>query len=65
MATQLLVEFDNMVVKHVPREANFVANELAQIAPGYRMKSSILRQLVKARPTFVSFDQREYALLTN
>lgn len=59
ISTRLLAEFDSVVVKHVPRESKFIANELAQIALGYKIKPSTLKQLIEVRPTFVSFDQRE------
>ena len=43
MATHLLVKFDNVIIEHVPRELNYEANELAQIALGYKIKPSTLR----------------------
>ncbi|KAL1318352.1 hypothetical protein AAHE18_15G200100 [Arachis hypogaea] len=46
VATELLSKFDNIIVRHVPRELNQEANELAQIASRYKIKPSTLEKLV-------------------
>ncbi|XP_015946068.1 uncharacterized protein LOC107471140 [Arachis duranensis] len=45
VAIKLLSEFDNVIVRHVPRELNQEANKLAQIASRYKIKPSTLEKL--------------------
>ncbi|GKV01316.1 hypothetical protein SLEP1_g13876 [Rubroshorea leprosula] len=43
LAVQLLEEFDDMSIKHVPRNQNYEANEMAQIASGLRIPEGYLK----------------------
>ncbi|XP_015970564.1 uncharacterized protein LOC107494047 [Arachis duranensis] len=45
VATELLSKFDSVIVRHVPRELNQEANELAQIASRYKIKPATLEKL--------------------
>ncbi|GKV12837.1 hypothetical protein SLEP1_g23931 [Rubroshorea leprosula] len=45
-AIQLLEEFDDVSLKHIPRNMNIEANELAQIASGVKMLEGILEKVV-------------------
>ncbi|KAL1352493.1 hypothetical protein AAHE18_06G171000 [Arachis hypogaea] len=59
VATKLLSEFDNVIVKHVPRELNQEADELAQIASRYKIKPSTLEKLVRINDIFMPLRERE------
>ncbi|XP_020970106.1 uncharacterized protein LOC110268352 [Arachis ipaensis] len=63
VATKLLSEFDNVIVRHVPRELNQEANKLAQIASRYKIKSSTLEKLVRIKDIFMPLREREVLLL--
>ncbi|GKU85793.1 hypothetical protein SLEP1_g415 [Rubroshorea leprosula] len=45
-AIQLLEEFDDVSLKHIPRNMNIEANELAQIASGVKMPEGILEKVI-------------------
>nr|XP_025678255.1 uncharacterized protein LOC112778105 [Arachis hypogaea] len=59
VATELLSKFDNIIVRHVPRELNQEANELAQIASRYKIKPSTLEKLVRIKDIFMPLRERE------
>ncbi|XP_072076561.1 uncharacterized protein [Arachis hypogaea] len=59
VATKLLSEFDNVIVRHVPRELNQEANKLAHIASRYKIKSSTLEKLVRIKDIFMPLRERE------
>ncbi|XP_024172204.1 uncharacterized protein LOC112178269 [Rosa chinensis] len=40
-ALELLVQFDDVDLQHIPRELNFTANELAQLATGITLKYGV------------------------
>ncbi|XP_072071877.1 uncharacterized protein [Arachis hypogaea] len=63
VATKLLSEFDNVIVRQVPRELNQEANELAQIALRYKIKFSTLEKLVRINDIFMPLREREVLLL--
>ncbi|GKV01604.1 hypothetical protein SLEP1_g14149 [Rubroshorea leprosula] len=46
-AIQLLEEFDDVSLKHIPRNMNIEANELAQIASGVKMPKGILEKVIR------------------
>ncbi|OMO95998.1 reverse transcriptase [Corchorus capsularis] len=46
LATQLLEEFDNVSVEHVPRHMNEGANVAAQLASGITFRDEIMRKVV-------------------
>ena len=43
LALRLLDQFDDVIIWHVPREENFEANELAQLATRYKINTSMLK----------------------
>ncbi|GKV36311.1 hypothetical protein SLEP1_g44457 [Rubroshorea leprosula] len=45
-AIQLLEEFDDVSLKHIPRNMNIEANELGQIASGVKMPEGILEKVI-------------------
>ncbi|XP_072054237.1 uncharacterized protein [Arachis hypogaea] len=59
MVTKLLSEFDNVIVRHDPRELNQEANKLAQIASRYKIKPSTLEKLVRIKDVFIPLRERE------
>ncbi|XP_016199503.1 uncharacterized protein LOC107640499 [Arachis ipaensis] len=59
VATELLSKFDSVIVRHVPRELNQEANELAQIASRYKIKPSTLEKLVRIKDIFMPLRERE------
>ncbi|KAL1291506.1 hypothetical protein AAHE18_20G204700 [Arachis hypogaea] len=59
VATELLSKFDNIIIRHVPRELNQEANELAQIASRYKIKPSTLEKLVRIKDIFMPLRERE------
>ncbi|XP_024199772.1 uncharacterized protein LOC112202965 [Rosa chinensis] len=44
---ELLVQFDDMDLEHIPRERNFVAYELAQLAIGITLKYGVRERILK------------------
>ena len=53
IASSLLNCFDHIVVEHVPRLKNQEANDLAQIASGYKMSKEKLTQLIEIKEKMV------------
>lgn len=53
-ATQLLEHFEVTDIRHVPRKENQEANELAQIASGYKMSKSKFQDMIEVREKMVS-----------
>nr|KYP36187.1 Uncharacterized protein Mb2253c family [Cajanus cajan] len=45
-AAQLLNAFDEVELQHIPRNSNTIANELAQIASGYKVSKEYLEYLI-------------------
>ncbi|GKV05136.1 hypothetical protein SLEP1_g17178 [Rubroshorea leprosula] len=46
LAVQLLEEFDDVSIRHVPRDQNYEANEMAQIASGLRIPEGMMQKVV-------------------
>ncbi|GKV43753.1 hypothetical protein SLEP1_g51005 [Rubroshorea leprosula] len=46
LAVQLLEEFDDVSIRHVPRDQNYEANEMAQIASGLRIPEGVMQKVV-------------------
>ncbi|GKV11366.1 hypothetical protein SLEP1_g22629 [Rubroshorea leprosula] len=46
LAVQLLEEFDDVSIKHVPRDQNYEANEMAQIASSLRIPEGVMQKVV-------------------
>ncbi|KAM5585183.1 hypothetical protein ABKV19_004533, partial [Rosa sericea] len=46
-ALELLLQFDDVDLEHIPRERNFAANELAQLATGITLKYGVRERLLK------------------
>ncbi|GKV01311.1 hypothetical protein SLEP1_g13872 [Rubroshorea leprosula] len=58
LAVQLLEEFDDVSIKHVPRDQNYEANEMAQIASGLRIPEGAgikMRWLIRRHGFFWPF----------
>ncbi|XP_050890648.1 uncharacterized protein LOC127096070 [Lathyrus oleraceus] len=53
-ATRLLEHFEVADIRHVPRGENQEANELAQVASGYKMSKSKLQDMIEVRGKMVS-----------
>ena len=49
VANRLLRKFEYMDIKHIPRLKNQEANDLAQIASGYKVSKEKLEELVEVR----------------
>ena len=59
MVARLLCEFYNVVLRHILREFNKEANELAQVASNYKVNSLALRELIIVNESFVPFQEGE------
>ncbi|GKV52216.1 hypothetical protein SLEP1_g58805 [Rubroshorea leprosula] len=46
LTVQLLEEFDDVSIRHVPRDQNYEANEMAQIASGLRIPKGVMQKVV-------------------
>ncbi|GKV04389.1 hypothetical protein SLEP1_g16547 [Rubroshorea leprosula] len=46
LAVQLLEEFDDVSIRHVSRDQNYEANEMAQIASGLRIPKGVMQKVV-------------------
>ncbi|KAI5351103.1 hypothetical protein L3X38_003994 [Prunus dulcis] len=46
-ARNLLAEFREATWEHIPREKNFAANEMAQMATGVQMPEDYLQRIIK------------------
>ncbi|XP_061998938.1 uncharacterized protein LOC133716236 [Rosa rugosa] len=46
-ALTLLAQFDDLDLEHIPRERNFAANELAQLATGITLKYGVRERILK------------------
>ncbi|GKV36587.1 hypothetical protein SLEP1_g44699 [Rubroshorea leprosula] len=46
LAVQLLEEFDDVSIRHVPRDRNYEANEMAQIASGLRIPEGVMQKVI-------------------
>ena len=49
IANRLLQKFEYVDIKHIPRLKNQEANDLAQIALGYKVSKERLEDLIEAR----------------
>ncbi|XP_050374551.1 uncharacterized protein LOC126792105 [Argentina anserina] len=59
-ASELLDQFANVVLDYIPRERNFAANELAQLATGIRLADGVRERILKVqRRTLPSFMARK------
>ncbi|KAM5566316.1 hypothetical protein ABKV19_014818, partial [Rosa sericea] len=47
MTLELLDQFDNVHLEHIPRERNFAANELAQLATGVTLRYGVRERILK------------------
>ncbi|GKV42144.1 hypothetical protein SLEP1_g49581 [Rubroshorea leprosula] len=53
LAVQLLEEFDDVSIRHVPRDQNYEANEMAQIASGLRIPEGVMQKGVMQKVVIV------------
>ncbi|XP_050374574.1 uncharacterized protein LOC126792132 [Argentina anserina] len=59
-ASELLDQFADVVLDYIPRERNFVANEVAQLATGIRLTDGVRERILKVqRRTLPSFMARK------
>ncbi|XP_050368898.1 uncharacterized protein LOC126786994 [Argentina anserina] len=59
-ASELLEQFADVVLDYIPRERNFTANELAQLATGIRLADGVRERILKVqRRTLPSFMARK------
>ncbi|XP_004295240.1 PREDICTED: uncharacterized protein LOC101311949 [Fragaria vesca subsp. vesca] len=59
MTFEVLDRFDGVYIEHIPREYNFAANELAQVASGLSLRDGVRERLLKVeRRTLPSFIAR-------
>ncbi|XP_050378272.1 uncharacterized protein LOC126795482 [Argentina anserina] len=59
-ASELLEQFVDVVLDYIPRERNFAANELAQLATGIRLADDVRERILKVqRSTLPSFMARK------
>ncbi|XP_050365400.1 uncharacterized protein LOC126783909 [Argentina anserina] len=59
-ASELLDQFTDVVLDYIPRERNFAANELAQLATGIRLADGVRERILKVqRLTLPSFMARK------
>ena len=49
IANRLLKIFEYVGIKHIPRVKNWEANDLAQIASGYKVSTESLEDLIEVR----------------
>ncbi|KAK2366564.1 hypothetical protein QL285_079929 [Trifolium repens] len=54
IAFSLLKQFESYVIQHVPRIANQEANDLAQIASGYKMSKETFEDLIEIKEKLIS-----------
>nr|XP_011457323.1 PREDICTED: uncharacterized protein LOC105349394 [Fragaria vesca subsp. vesca] len=58
-AFEVLDRFDDVYIEHIPRDFNFAANELAQVASGLSLRDGVRERLLKVeRRTLPSFIAR-------
>ncbi|XP_050875048.1 uncharacterized protein LOC127078657 [Lathyrus oleraceus] len=54
IANRLLKEFDNVAFRHIPRVENQEANDLAQLASGYKVSKEKLEEAIEIRGRVIS-----------
>ena len=64
VANTLLRKFEYVHLEHLPRIDNQVANELAQIASGYKVSKQSLEELIEIRDKLIPDDSSSYLLST-
>ncbi|XP_045802475.1 uncharacterized protein LOC123896075 [Trifolium pratense] len=62
IANTLLKRFDSIDIEHVPRIENQEANDLAQIASGYKVSKEKLEQLVEIKEKLISNEPMQLEL---
>ena len=63
LVLRMLDQFDSVIVRHVPREENFEANELAQLVSRYKINTSTLKKLIELKGQCAPVYEREVYLL--
>ena len=59
IVARLLYEFDKVIIRHMPREQNWDANELAQIASKYKVSDSTFLKFCQIKNIFSPVEERE------
>ncbi|XP_045809861.1 uncharacterized protein LOC123904219 [Trifolium pratense] len=62
IANALLKRFDSIDIEHVPRIENQEANDLAQIASGYKVSKAKLEQLIEIKEKLISNEPMQLEL---
>jgi ribonuclease HI len=62
IAFSLLKQFESYVIQHVPRNENQEANDLAQIASGYKMSKDEFEELIEIKDKMISSDSSDVQL---
>ncbi|XP_045792014.1 uncharacterized protein LOC123886769 [Trifolium pratense] len=62
IANALLKRFDSIDIEHVPRIENHEANDLAQIASGYKVSKEKLEQLIEIKEKLISNEPMQLEL---
>ncbi|XP_045831048.1 uncharacterized protein LOC123922369 [Trifolium pratense] len=62
IANALLKRFDSIDIEHVPRIENQEANDLAQIASGYKVSKARLEQLIEIKEKLISNEPMQLEL---
>ena len=63
LVLRLLDQFDNVIVRHVPKEENFEVDELAQLASRDKINTSTLKMLIESKGWCAPIEEREIYLL--
>ena len=61
----MLEQFNNVIIRHVPREENFEANELAQLASRYKINTPTLKKLIELKGQYAPVEEKEVYLLSH
>ena len=59
VASKLLKKFDEVIIEHIPRNLNEDANELAQLASGYKVSPKVLSNLMEIRELLYPLEERD------
>jgi hypothetical protein len=62
IAFSLLRQFESYDIQHVPRIENQEANDLAQIASGYKVSKETFEQLIEVKDKLVSSESLDEKL---
>src|SRR4030042_700953 len=61
-ANALIKRFDRANIQHIPRIENQEANDLAQVASGYKISKDMLKELIEVKEKLTSTESAPTAL---